>query len=72
MPWTKKYRMVCFLTTMHQLLRGKSISDEQNYNHSFAKEFFGKFHIQLSHRFITFFTLAVFVIVSLQYFLLVH
>jgi len=72
MPWTKKYRMVCFLTTMHQLLRGKSISDERNYNHSFAREFFGKFHIQLSHRFVTCFTLAVFVIVSLQYFLLVR
>jgi len=69
MPWTKKYRMVCFLTTIHQLLRGKSISDEKNYSHSFAREFFGKFHIHLPHKFITCFTLTVFVIVSIQYFL---
>ena len=68
MPWTKKYRMVCFLTTMHQLLRGQSISDERNYSHSFTKEFFRRFNVNLSHRFITGFTLTVFTIVSLQYF----
>jgi len=72
MPWTKKYRMVCFLTTMHQLLRGKSISDEGNYDHSFTRELFGNFHVSLSHKFITFFTLTVFVIVSLQYFLSIY
>jgi len=69
MPWTKKYRMVCFLTTINQLLRGKSISDEENYKHSFSKEFFGNIGITISHRFATIFTFTISTIVTIQYFL---
>jgi hypothetical protein len=68
MPWTKKYRMVCFLTTIHQLLRGKSISDEENYKHSFTKEFLGKAGITVSHRFATILTFTISTIVTVQYF----
>ena len=67
MPWTKKYRMVCFLTTVNQLLRGDSISDEKNYDHSFTQELFGKAGIKVSHRFATFLTFTILIIVTFQY-----
>lgn len=66
-PWTKKYKMVCFLTTMNQLLRGRSVSDEENYRHSFLQEFFGKAGITVSHRFATVFTFSILIIVTIQY-----
>jgi hypothetical protein len=68
-PWTRKYRMVCFLTTITQFLRGKKISDPNNYNHSFSREFLNKGGIVLSHRRITILTLLTLTIVSIQYLL---
>jgi len=67
LPWTKDYKMVCFLTTINQLLRGKSISDEENYKHSFLKELFGKAGITVSHRFSTILTFTILTIVTIQY-----
>jgi len=67
MPWTKKYRMVCFLTTINQLLRGDSISDERNYDHSFTQELFGRAGIKISHRFATYFTFTILIVVTFQY-----
>jgi len=69
-PWTKKYRMVCFFTTLTQLLRGQSISDDKNYDHSFTRELLGKFGIKrLPHRFSAYLALFILMIVSIQYFL---
>ena len=67
MPWTKKYRMVCFLTTVNQLLKGDSIYDEKNYDHSFTQELFGKAGIKIPHRFATFLTFTILIIVTFQY-----
>ncbi len=67
MPWTKKYRMVCFLTTINQLLRGDSIFDERNYDHSFTQELFGKAGIKITHRFATYLTFTVLIVVTFQY-----
>ncbi|MFA4999015.1 MAG: hypothetical protein WC514_03280 [Candidatus Paceibacterota bacterium] len=67
MPWTKKYRMVCFLTTVNQLLRGDSISDEKKYDHSFSQELFGKAGIKITHRFATYLTFTVLIVVTFQY-----
>ena len=67
-PWTKKYRMVCALTTLMQWLRGQSVADPQNYGHSFTKEFFRKNGITVSHRTVTAITFTVLVLVSVQYF----
>ena len=69
-PWTKKYRMVCPLTTITQLLRGEEISEEQNYNHSFAKEFFGNAGINIPHRFATTFTFVILIITAIQHYFL--
>jgi len=66
-PWTKRYRLVCFLTTLTQFLRGEEISDEKNYNHCFAKEFFGKAGMNISHQFVTRFTLIILIITAIQY-----
>ncbi len=71
-PWTKKYRMVCFLTTINQLLRGKAISDEKNYDHSFIQEFLGLAKIKVPHRFAIYLTFTIFTIVLFQYFSSVH
>ena len=68
MPWTKKFRMVCILTTPMQLLRGQKISDPKNYSHSFFKELFGKGGLQVPHATSTFITFSILFLVSLQYF----
>lgn len=68
MPWTKKFRMVCALTTPMQLLRGEKISDPKNYDHSFTKEFLGKTGFTVPHRFATILTFTILVLVSIQYF----
>lgn len=68
MPWTKKFRMVCALTTPTQLLRGQKISDSKNYDHSFMKELFGKTRITIPNRFATLLTFTNFTLVSIQYF----
>jgi hypothetical protein len=68
MPWTKKYRMVCLLTTLTQLLRGQKVSDPKNYDHSFTQEAFKKVGINIPHRATTLITLSVLVIATVRYF----
>ncbi|MDO8470930.1 MAG: hypothetical protein Q7S63_03140 [bacterium] len=70
MPWTKKFRMVCALTTPMQLLRGDNLSDPKNYDHSFMKEMFGKTGLTVSNRLATILTFTILTIVSIQYFFL--
>ena len=66
--WTGKFRMVCFLTTVTQLLRGIPISDPQNYNHSFTRELFRKVGVPLPQRVIIILTLTIFTVATVQYF----
>lgn len=69
LPWTGKYRIVCILTTLTQLLRGQSISDDRNYDHSFTRELLGKVRIKkLPHRFSAMMAFVILIIVSIQYF----
>lgn len=68
MPWTKKFRMVCVLTTPMQLLRGQKISDSQNYDHSWTQEAFRRMHMTIPHWFTTVLTFSVLTLVSIQYF----
>ena len=70
LPWTKNYRLVCVLTTLMQILRGQSVSDKKNYEHSFSKEFLRKININLSHRRIAIITFTTFTVVTIQRFLL--
>lgn len=67
MPWTGKYRMVCLLTTITQFLKGQKISDSENYNHSFSREFLKKKGIEISHQKVTLLTFATFAVVTMQY-----
>jgi len=66
-PFTGEYRMVCFLTTITQLLKGQKISDPENYNHSFLKNFFENKGINVSHRMLVFLAWAALAVVSIQY-----
>jgi hypothetical protein len=49
-PWTGKYRMVCILTTITQLLRGQSLSDPQNYEHAFKNDLLKVVGVVISNR----------------------
>jgi hypothetical protein len=69
MPWTEKYRMVCFLTTITQLLRGEKISDSKNYDHSFTREVLKVAGVNISHRVSTALSLTVLAIASIRFFL---
>ena len=69
MPVTKKYRMICPLTTMMQLLRGYPVSDEKNNNHSCIKEFFDRLGMKVPKEAVTMSTFASLGIVIVQYFL---
>lgn len=68
MPWTKKYRMVCILTTPMQTLRGQSISDPKNYDHSITLEFLKRRGISVPHKASTILTFIVLTVVTIQFF----
>ena len=68
MPWTKRYRMVCILTTPMQILRGQNISDPKNYDHSFTAEFIKRAGIKVPHKASTILTFTILVIVTIQFF----
>lgn len=67
-PWTKKYRLVCVLTTIMQLLRGKEVKDPKNYEHAFTQELFSRTGVTISHRIMTVLTFTILTAVSIQYF----
>ncbi|MBI2176233.1 hypothetical protein HYU40_02685 [Candidatus Woesearchaeota archaeon] len=68
MPVTKKYRMVCPLTTAMQLLRGYPVADARNNNHSCIKEFFHRIGKPVPKKAVTISTFVSLGIVTLQYF----
>jgi hypothetical protein len=70
MPWTKKFRMVCVLTTFMQLLRGQKISDPKNYDQAWLKELIGNKAIIIPHTFSTIITFSILALVTFQYFFL--
>lgn len=67
MPWTRKFRMVCLLTTPMQLLRGLEISDPKNYDHSFFNEIMGKNGIKIPHAVSTLITFSALALITLQF-----
>ncbi len=70
MPWTRKFRMVCILTTPMQLLRGQKISDPKNYDHSFFQEFAKTQGLKIPHAISTIVTFSALTLVTFQYFFL--
>ncbi len=70
MPWTKKFRMVCLLTTPMQILRGQKISDPKNYEHSFFKELAGNQGIKVPHAISTLITFSALSLIIYQFFFL--
>lgn len=68
LPWTKKYRMVCLLTTVTQVLRGKSVADKKNYERSFPIEAFDRIGFTITNRMATIITFTTLIIVTVQYF----
>ena len=70
MPYTRKFRMVCILTTPMQLLRNQKISDPKNYSHSFFEELVGNQGIKIPHGISTLITFSALSLVTFQYFFL--
>lgn len=70
MPWTRKFRLVCALTTFTQLLRNQKISDPKNYSHSFFKELFGNHGIKIPHAVSTLITFSILSLVTFEFFFL--
>ncbi|MBI3036973.1 hypothetical protein HYY73_04470 [Candidatus Woesearchaeota archaeon] len=70
LPVTRKYRMICPLTTLMQLLRGYPVADARNNNHSCIKEFFRRIGKPVPKRAVTISTFVSLGIVTLQYFFL--
>ncbi|MBI2145690.1 hypothetical protein HYU18_05230 [Candidatus Woesearchaeota archaeon] len=68
MPIIGKYRMVCPLTTLMQLLRGYPVKDERNNNHSCIKEVFHRIGKPVPKKAVTYSTFISLGIVTLQYF----
>ncbi len=68
MPVTKKYRMVCPLTTLMQLLRGYPVADARNNNHSCIKEFSERIGKPVPKKAVTISTFASLGAVTIQYF----
>ena len=66
MRWTRKYRMVCILTTITQVLKGEKLSE--NYTQSFIKEFLRRIGVPVHPRMATVFTFAALTLISIQYF----
>ncbi|OGH15634.1 MAG: hypothetical protein A3C22_02795 [Candidatus Levybacteria bacterium RIFCSPHIGHO2_02_FULL_37_10] len=67
MLYTRKFRMVCILTTPMQVLRGEKISDPKNYDHSFFKELVGKNGIKIPHLASTLITFSALSLAIYQY-----
>jgi hypothetical protein len=67
LPVTRKYRMICPLTTAMQLLRGYPVSDERNNNHSCIKEFFHRAGKPVPKKAVTMATFVSLGIVAVQY-----
>lgn len=67
MPYTRKFRMVCILTTPMQFLRGQKISDPKNYSHSFFKELVGNQGIKIPHAVSTIITFSALSLVTYQF-----
>ncbi|MEM2125713.1 MAG: hypothetical protein QXQ53_04880 [Candidatus Methanosuratincola sp.] len=59
MPWTKRYRMVCILTTLMQSLRGFKLSRVENYGHSFTEELFARARVNVPKIVPTILTLSI-------------
>lgn len=68
MPLTKKYHMVCPLTTAMQLLRGYPVADERNNNHSCIKEFSERIGMPVPKKAVSLSTFASLAAVTVQYF----
>lgn len=66
-PYTRKFRMVCVLTTPMQLLRGQKISDPKNYDHSWFREFFKNQGIKIPHAISTIITLSALSLITFQF-----
>lgn len=68
LPITKKYKMMCPLTTLMQMLRGYQISDERNNHHSCIKEFFDRIGKPVPKKAVTYSTFISLGVVTMQYF----
>ncbi len=68
-PYMKKYRLVCPLTTLMQFLRGYPVADKRNFDHSFIGEFLAHFKIKAPYGSIGLINYLSLILITIQYLL---
>lgn len=68
MPYMKKYRIVCPITTLMQYLRGWPINDKKNFDHSFIREFLAHLKIKAPYGSIGLVNYLSLGLITIQYF----
>lgn len=66
-PYMKKYRIVCPLTTLMQYIRGYQITDKNNFNHSFIREFLSSIKIKVPYGFVGTINFLSLVFITIEY-----
>ncbi|HCM36712.1 MAG: hypothetical protein A3J30_01955 [Candidatus Wildermuthbacteria bacterium RIFCSPLOWO2_02_FULL_47_9c] len=67
MLFTKRYELVCILTTLEQIAKGEKLSEARKYRHMIIKKFFEKAGWGMPQRGATVLTLFALLLVTFQY-----
>jgi hypothetical protein len=63
----RKFNILCPLTTLMQYLRGYPVHSKKNYGHSYTAEFLERMRINISPKTVSYMSLGMLVIVTLQF-----
>ena len=69
MLFTKRYELVCVLTTLEQIVKGERVNEARKYRHMVIKKFFEKAGWGIPQRGATILTLFALLLVTFQYLL---
>lgn len=64
---TKKFDIVCPLTTWMQYLRGFAVTDRRNYDHSYIAELLSRFGVKVPYKYVSYLILVAGVFVVFNY-----
>ena len=67
MRFTKRYELVCILTTLEQIAKGEKLDEARKYRHMVIKKFFEKFGWGIPQRGATVLALFALLLVTFQY-----
>jgi len=68
-PVTKKFGIICPLTSMMQYLRGYPLQSPKNYSHTYIAEVSNRIHVKINNKTVNVLTLITFLIIVFQFIL---